>query len=284
MATKTFNGIGTSLTDGMNWTPAGVPGPADTAIMSTGFGILGGSNLNGAPLSFGVGFPSPTPPEPAPKLTLWDATLDMKTLGYGGGTVTAANNSTLNILNASTSLGTRLTVDISDWNKLHGTFAGVTKASVSINGHASVYDHSGSTGIGLGGSVALNTNVLGTGEWNMGFLGGLSINGQFNETVNFRGGGAVDVKTPTLFTGQINMSGNELENPGQLPQVSLEGLVATAATYDGSTLSLLYGSTIIDQVKISDPAPFSVYQAPTGVQIYAHEPSTPPPYQLLLHT
>ena len=75
-----FSGPGSSLTDSMNWTPPGVPQPGDVAVMSTGYGILGGSDLNGVTLTFGVGVPTPNPPPPPPSLVLWDATLNLQTL------------------------------------------------------------------------------------------------------------------------------------------------------------------------------------------------------------
>ena len=94
MVDKTFNGNGGSLTNGMNWTPPGVPAATDTAFMPSGSGILGGSNLNGATLDYGIPAPSDTN---APALTLWDARLDLDVYGFGGQAITAEDNSTLNI-------------------------------------------------------------------------------------------------------------------------------------------------------------------------------------------
>ncbi|MBV9250496.1 MAG: hypothetical protein JO227_14770 [Acetobacteraceae bacterium] len=279
MVTKTFNGNGGSLTDGTNWTPPGVPLPGDTAVMSSGSGILGDSNLNGDTLLFGHDFSGTEPP---PNLTLWNATLDLENQGLAEGTVSAADGSTLNINRVASSEGATLTVNIADSDQLDGTLAApVFRSLVTINGPTSVYNHSGTTDLTLGGRVELNTNVLGTGDWNLSFVSELTTNGLFTETVTDQGG-ALDVKTPTLFTGQINLINSVDSQP--VTQVSLEGLFATAATYDGSTLSLLFGSEVIDQVKISDPNSFKVYQAPTGVQIFAGEPSTPVTFPLLLQT
>jgi hypothetical protein len=65
MATFTWNGVPLSVTDPNGWTPTGVPGDGDTAIISTGTALMIADTANptfqfGTPVVFNQ--PQPTPP------------------------------------------------------------------------------------------------------------------------------------------------------------------------------------------------------------------------------
>ena len=269
MVDKTFNGNGGSLTNGMNWTPPGVPAATDTAFMPSGSGILGGSNLNGATLDYGIPAPSDTN---APALTLWDARLDLDVYGFGGQAITAEDNSTLNIdfSNAAPPVG--LTVDIAPYDTLNGTVGAVADHTLVVLGQSSVYNHTGSTDLETGGTAILDTNTLGIGDWILEFMSQLAVAGGFDQTVTSHGG-FLNLETPTLFTGQVSMS--SAEPTPVAPDVLLDNLVATGAKYDGQTLSILWGSQVIDRIHISDPDSFKVFQTSSGVNIWARDPTDP---------
>jgi hypothetical protein len=281
--TKTFNGHG-DLMVATNWTPPGVPGPNDFAVMSSGSGILAYSDFGGNTLHFGNDPASPGTP-PGPTLDLYEATLNVQSFSSGHGTINASGDSTLNLDPGRHSFepNAALTVNIGDWDQMNGTLSSPRQGSVTINGSASVYHHDGGTTLSRGDVVHLNTNVLGTGEWKLGFLSNLTVDGLFDETVVAQSG-QLDLERPTLFTGQVHLESFGIG--GGNPDVVMHDLLATSASYADGLLSLDFGSQLIDQLKLSAPQHFAVYETSRGVEIWGSGIGGAPPdrHTLLLQT
>ncbi len=281
---KLFNGNGGDLMAPQNWTPPGVPQSGDFAEMASGSGYLRSSDFGGNTLHFGNDPPSPGTP-PGPTLNLFAANLNVQTIGGGRGTINAYGASTLDLTAGHQHIpNAAMAVNIGPWDSMSGTLGSPREGSFTINGASSVYRHQGDTPLGPGDTVQLNTNTLGTGDWTLGFLGTLDVNGLFSETVNAQGG-QLDLEKPTLFTGQINLASFGIGS-GNDADVVLHGLAATDATYGNGVLSLDFGSQLIDQIRLASSQPFAVYQTAQGVEIWQKgiggEP--PGPHTLLLHT
>ncbi len=282
---KVFDGAGGDLMAPLNWIPPGVPQSGDFAVMSAGSGYLWYSDFGGNTLHFGNDPASPGTPA-GPTLNIYGSTLDVQSFSGGRGTINANWHSTLNLDPGRHSFvpNAAITVNIGPWDDMSGTLSSPRHGSVSIHGLSSVYRHSGDTSLGMGDTVSLDTNVVGTGDWTLGFLSELDVNGLFNETVNAQAG-RLDLERPTLFTGQVNLASSGIGS-GNLPDVVMQGLFATSATYADGLLSLNFGTQLIDQLKLATSQPFAVYQTARGVEIWQMGLGGTPsePHTTLLHT
>jgi hypothetical protein len=282
MTIKVFDVSDGDLLTASNWSPDGVPAASDTAEQFSGTSHLYNATFP-TPLQLSGGSPG------GATLDIYHGSIDVHLggggpVGVGYGTIAAADNSTVNMNVVGGGYGAGdFIVDISPWDNMTGTLtmAGSPSggSSVTINGSSDTYTHNGITSLESNDVVLLNTTTIGNGSWDIGFLSSLTVDGAMSQNVTVDGG-ILDLGLPGAFSGSVALVSNAAANAA----VGLSQLFATAASYDGNTLTLDYGSQVIDDIKVSG-APFDVYQTNTGVQIADSTNYIPPSGStLLLHT
>lgn len=267
-----------NLLDGTNWSPAGVPSATDFAIQTSGESSIQGATFP-TTLHFG---------EFGSVLDVIGSTLTVQfwaELLGGTGTMNVYNHSQIDVsFTGGAFAADNLTINIGPWDNYIGHLTmeqSPTRggSAVTINGSSSTYTHLGSTALISNDVVHLNTNTIGIGSWTLGYHSSLSVDGIFKQSV-LSNGGILFLDTPTLFTGSVNMTNSGAPNE----EVSLLNLFATAAKYHGGTLTLDFGSQVIDRLRVASDAAFDVYQTPTGVQLVeSASVYNPPDSTLLLH-
>ncbi|HJS86118.1 MAG TPA: hypothetical protein VJ779_11725 [Acetobacteraceae bacterium] len=206
------------LTDPAGWSPPGVPTASDKAIQSRGVSLgsspfpatlhFGGAasdpptlNINGGsqPLNLTFG-DNPTP---------GGVTAGNININYGGVAnvaMRAGHNTsgslTENIAFRGTSGGT-LTMQGDPHGRLAFTVTG-------FSGNGANYTHTGNTIIRQNDTVTLNATTIGTGSWDVRFLGTLTALRPISQSVT-DSGGRVNLLDPQDFTGTLHMRANSGE-------------------------------------------------------------------------
>jgi hypothetical protein len=132
-------------------------------------------------------------------------------------------------------------------------------ANLTLKGHT--LDATGN--IMTHANVAIDANVVGTGEWNLWF-DSATLNGKVGsgQTFSISTSGSVTVNDRHHFDGNINIQ------PGVVDfSVLVAKVDATAFDFNGSTLALYSGQNVVHRLAFTDPDTFGVYQVGHSVVI-----------------
>ena len=158
-----------------------------------------------------------------------------------------------------------LTEDISYRGTSGGTLTmqGTRLGSLSFTvngspGNGARYTHTGNTTIGQNDTVTLNATTIGTGSWNVRFLGTLTALQPLSQSVT-DSGGRVNLLDAQDFTGTLHMQASSGE-------VQLGPLFADQAMLQGGTLTLCNAGTTVAALNVAG-ANYNVWETPTGVQL-----------------
>ena len=221
-----IGGGNNSAANANDWSHHIAPRPGDTLTMTGGVMNLTGNQLQGDALNVAMGATVTLNVSGQTYMVLHDGS-------YGPAAI-----ATVNIASGGTWSGT---VDNSLGSNVIVQGAGkfANTGTSMIDGHATF----GTDVVGVGTILALASH----GPGRMEFAHGVS-SGQTVKLDNSYGlqGGFVQVDAPSQFHASVVMDMGELV---------LKGLHATSAAYDGSTLSLFNGSSMVDKVAIKTGAP-----------------------------
>ncbi len=275
---------GGELRDRGNWSPTGGPNPGDTLNMSTGVASMNGGILPDALNLYAT-------PSAAPTVNLSNgATLSVNA------TVASTSNSqpaTINVTGSATlylhvndappgNVGT-LVEHLYEFTGENGNFtlgSGITfhmdgALNDTGNGFGDSYTNHGVNTQTGNSTAVIDTNVLGTGSWNIGF-GGTAAGVQFDgsvaagQTVNSNGS-FVTIAHPGEFAGKVDFTTSADGGQGRL---QLSGLL-NVSSFDlrNDMLTLYSGGKVVDTLQLQLSGAYEVVQAAWGVAIMA--PTTP---------
>lgn len=273
------------LTDPAGWSPSGVPTVHDKAIQSRGVSL--GASPFPATLHFGGSASDP------PTLNI-DGGSQPLNLVFGDnpapdGTITGHVNTNYggiaNIaMKAAHNVAGSLTENISYRGTSGGTLTmqGTRLGSLSftVNGSAgdgARYTHTGNTTIGQNDTVTLNATTIGTGAWDVRFLGTLTALQPLSQSVA-DSGGRVNLLDAQDFTGTLHMQANSGE-------VQLGPLFADQAVLQGGVLTLSNAGTTLAALNVAGTN-YNVWETSNGVELggLGFIPAGPPSgHTLLLH-
>ena len=273
------------LTDPAGWSPAGMPAASDKAIQSRGVSL--GNSPFAATLHFGGSASDP------PTLNI-DGDSQPLSLVFGDnpatdGTITGHVNINYGglaniVMTAPGNVAGSLTENISYRGTSGGTLTmqGSRLGSLAFTvsgspGNGARYTHTGNTTVGQHDTVTLNATTIGTGAWNVGFLGTLTALQPLSQSVTDSGGWVNLLDAPD-FTGTLHMQANSGE-------VQLGPLFADQAVLQGGVLTLSNAGTTLAAIKVTGTN-YNVWETSTGVQLGGRNfvpAGSPSSHTLLLH-
>lgn len=254
------------LTDPAGWSPPGVPTASDTAVQSRGVSL--GNSPFPATLHFGGAATDP------PTLNINGDTQPLS-LTFGdnptsNGTITGHVNINYGgIANIAMQPAPNKSGSLTEGISYRGTSGGTLTMqgdphgtlSFTVNGaagNASEYTHTGNTTISQNDTVTLNATTIGTGSWDVGFLGTLTALQSLSQSVT-DSGGRVNLLDAKSFTGTLHMQANSGE-------VQLGPIFADRAALRNGVLTLSNAGTTVASLNVAG-ANYNVWETSTGVAL-----------------
>jgi hypothetical protein len=289
MTLKTWNASNGSFTNPKDWTPQGVPVSADTADITNGTVRI--RNLDLTDVTMQVSSQSQSNP----------ATLDIRNSTIGNLAIVPQTSqqfpvADINIRGTATEDGfvqlgdfssvvAGSTLDVTVANRSTfintGTINEGTGSTLDVTGRGT-FENDGTFNV-QGSEATIDTPITGTGTINAEIgidtrATQLTIGGSVSagETVNVIGNAVLQLSDTPEFLGEINFAPPPPPGVG-LEEVILQGIASTAASYNGSVLSVFNGPDLVASLRVATPDGLTVtssggntFIAPDGPIVAAH--------------
>jgi hypothetical protein len=291
MTTLTWVGGGNNKANNpLDWSPNAVPQPGDTLYITGSLNAVppnGTINVAGNQLAGDTLIAGSVPTHSIVTINLsHDATLNLATLEQGVSVI--PQSTTLNLTGDATLTGDTLaayttqTINIGHGNLTLDNLATVGPApnpvygdSVTVNSSGGALRLLGTASEGPGATIAVNATTIGTGTFDDG--GSLTFTNAVAHgiTVDIDGGTLV-LNQPTRFLANADLTAGVID---------LNNLVkANSYTYKNDMLSIYSGGRIIDHLRLTTTAAFTVEETSAGgVSIYTADTQPPVGTALPLH-